>query len=231
VTDPTGPTDAQNAPNLGSSGGADMSRTEQPRAGAGGGAFEAILERFAAVSAGFERRLHATRPEQWSWPTPCSEWDVRALVNHMTRGNLNYALLARGGTGAEFLRLRAVDALSDDPVGAYASSVRRCLAAFSEPGALDRMLDYPMGAIAGRQALAVRTTDSAIHTWDLARATGGDESLGDRHVSWLGAHLEQIYEGLKVGAFFADPVEAPGGSGGAGASMQDALLRRLGREP
>lgn len=67
------------------------------------------------------------RAEQWCWPTPCAEWTVRELVNHMTRGNLNYRHLAEGGTGAEFLRLRDADALGADPVGAYVRSVREWL--------------------------------------------------------------------------------------------------------
>ncbi|WP_345033541.1 maleylpyruvate isomerase N-terminal domain-containing protein [Kutzneria kofuensis] len=49
----------------------------------------------------------------WDWaaPTPCTEWDVRQLVNHVVRGNLNYVALLDGGTAAEFLRWREVDAL------------------------------------------------------------------------------------------------------------------------
>src|SRR5262245_14344885 len=121
-----------------------------------------ILQRYRRASEEFARRLAAVAPHQWSAPTPCSEWNVRQLVNHMTRGNLNYVLLAGGGAAAEMLRLREVDALGDDPVGAYAASVEACATAFAGPGALERTVDYPLGRISGGQALAVRTTDSTI---------------------------------------------------------------------
>lgn len=190
-----------------------------------------LQDRFAAASAGFARRLELVRPGQWTWPTPCSEWDVRHLANHMTRGNLNYALLARGGSSAGFLRLRDADALGRDPFGSYAASVRTCAAAF---GALDRVVDYPLGAVTGRQALAIRITDTVIHTWDLARATGTDDRLDDGLVAWIDGNLDKIYAGLPetpVAAttshrFFAAPGAPPGG-----ASRQDRLLHLMGRTP
>ncbi|MFE0021718.1 maleylpyruvate isomerase N-terminal domain-containing protein [Amycolatopsis sp. NPDC059021] len=118
---------------------------------------DTIAARFLLSSNDFERRLRDVRQGQWTWPTPCTEWNVRVLVNHMTRGNLNYVHLAGGGSSAEFLRLRDADALGDDPVGAYIRSVEQRAEAFARPGVLDRLLDYPLGKLPGRQALAVRT--------------------------------------------------------------------------
>ncbi|WP_442790315.1 maleylpyruvate isomerase N-terminal domain-containing protein [Nocardia sp. CDC153] len=63
----------------------------------------------------FEARLREVRVEQWGGPTPCAEWTVRQLVNHVTRGNLNYKALVQGGTAAEFIRLRDADALGVEP--------------------------------------------------------------------------------------------------------------------
>jgi hypothetical protein len=78
-----------------------------------------IIDRFVRSSHGFEEALRAVRPNQWTWPTPCTEWNVRRLVNHVVRGNLNYLRLVEGGTRAEFLELRDVDALGSDPIGGY----------------------------------------------------------------------------------------------------------------
>ena len=175
------------------------------------------------------------RSGQWEWPTPCTDWNVRHLVNHMTRGNLNYVGLLRGGTRAEFLRLRDADALGADPVGAYARSVRECAEAFDRPDALQRILDYPLGPVTGRQALAVRTTDATIHTWDLARAIGDDEDLDAGLVAWIDDHLEDIYAGLAETPVAVDTTHrffaAPQGVLAEGASRQDRLLRRMGRTP
>jgi uncharacterized protein (TIGR03086 family) len=193
--------------------------------------FDGIVDRFVTASTEFERRLTAVRPGQWQWPTPCSEWNVRQLVNHMTRGNLNYVLLLDGGTRSDFLHLRDTDALDADPVDAYSRSVRDCAEAFRRPGALRQMLDYPLGQLNGDQALAVRTTDSVIHTWDLARAIGADDHLDTGLVAWIDGHLEEIYAGLAetptaadtTHRFFAAPVFTDS------TSRQDRLLHRMGR--
>jgi uncharacterized protein (TIGR03086 family) len=160
---------------------------------------------------------------------------VRQLVNHMTRGNLSYVRLLQGGTSAEFVDMRDADALGSDPVGAYLHSVQVCAAAFAEPGALDRVLDYPLGKVAGRQALAVRTTDGIIHTWDLARAIGAGDQLNSSLVAWIGDHLDEIYAGLAETPTAAETTHrffaAPGGAVAGDASLQDRLLYRMGRTP
>ncbi|WP_426506052.1 TIGR03086 family metal-binding protein [Dactylosporangium sp. McL0621] len=186
-------------------------------------------DRYERASAGFAAALREVHPQQWTAPTPCAEWDVRALVNHMTRGNLNYVALLAGATAADFIRLRDADALGADPVAAYDASVRDCAHAFRAPGALDRMLDYPLGRARGGQLLAVRTTDSLVHTWDLARAVGAPEALDPGLVAWAAASLEQTYAGLAgLERFFApaQPSEQP-----PAGDEQDRLLRRLGRCP
>jgi uncharacterized protein (TIGR03086 family) len=196
---------------------------------------EEPVDRFAIASTGFQRRLRSVRSEQWAWPTPCTEWNVRQLVNHMARGNLGYVHLVQGGSGAEFLRLRDADVLGGDPVDAYTQSVQECARAFAEPGALERVLDYPLGKVTGRQALAVRTTDTVIHTWDLARAVGSDDRLDVGLVAWIDDSLEDIYAGLvetptaieTTHRFFA----APEGVLADDASRQDRLLHRMGRRP
>lgn len=185
------------------------------------------LDRFLLAGKGFEHHLRAVPPDGWDAPTPCSEWDVRALVNHMTRGNLNYIGLLRGATREEFLAARDADALGDDPVTAFTESVRACAAAFAEDGALDRVVDYPLGELTGRRALAVRTADSTVHTWDLARALGADTTLDPDLVAWIDDERDAIYAGLELGPrFFGDPLPGPSGE-----SRQDRLLRRFGRDP
>jgi uncharacterized protein (TIGR03086 family) len=183
------------------------------------------LDRYLRASAGFSAVLAEMRPDQLRSPTPCTEWDVRQLVNHMTRGNLNYALLASGGSASEFLALRDRDALGGEPLSAYAASVRECAESFRRPGALDRVLDYPLGKVTGRQALAVRTADSVLHTWDLARALGVSEALDPALVEWILTESPAIYAGLDVSSFFGPSSDAVSGN------HQDRLLRRLGRDP
>lgn len=192
-----------------------------------------LIDRYVLTSAEFEERLRRVRAGQWALPTPCSEWNVRDLVNHMARGNLNYVRLIGGATSAEFLGLRDADALGADPVAAYVRSVRECAAAFAVPGAMRRTVDYPLGRVTGRQALAVRITDSTIHTWDLARAIGAEDTLDAGLVGWIDDHLDEIYAGLAETPVSLDSTHrffaAPEGEPGSGASQQDRLLHRMGR--
>ena len=181
-----------------------------------------VTDRFLLAAAGFDERLRHIEASDWARSTPCAEWDVRQLVNHMVRGNLNYTALVRGGTAADFLRMRDVDALGDDPLATYRTSTTECAAAFD--GSLDRVLDYPMGRITAAQALAVRTADSLVHTWDLARAVGADEVLDGDLVRWLDTDLDVIYAGLDVARHFATP------HGAAGTSAQERVLHQLGRD-
>lgn len=193
-----------------------------------------MLDRYVLAGDRFARTLRAVGGDQWDWPTPCPDWTVRQLVNHMTRGNLNYAALLRGGTAGEFLRLRDADALGTDPHAAYGESVALlCATACAETGALERVLDYPLGKITGRQALDVRTTDSLIHTWDLATAVHADDQLDPGLVAWVDDHLDEIYAGLPETPVSADTTHrffaAPHGVLPADAARQARLLHRMGR--
>jgi uncharacterized protein (TIGR03086 family) len=191
-----------------------------------------VVERFGRAAAGFGRVLGAVRPDQWDRPTPCPDWDVRRLVNHVVRGNLNYRDLVRGAPAAQFLRMRDADALGADPVAAFTASVRECAAAFAGPGVLERVVDYPLGPLPGRRALAVRTADTVVHTWDLARAVGADEALDPGLVDWIDRHRAQIYADLpetpadaaSTHRFFG-PATAPV----AGEGQQERVLRWMGR--
>jgi uncharacterized protein (TIGR03086 family) len=195
----------------------------------------ALLDRFRDACEGFARRLRPLRPEQWAHPTPCPQWSVRDLVNHMTRGNLNYELLLRGGSGAEFLRMRDADALGADPCGAFEQSAARFLAACGEEGELDRVADYPLGAASGRQLLSIRLTDSIVHTWDLARAAGLDEQLDPALAGWALASLDSTYLGISGSPLDTGPghvfFAAPPAGGPATPSPQDRLLHLTGRSP
>ena len=104
---------------------------------------------------------------QWAGPTPCPEWDVRALASHLVTGNLGFAAALAG-------RPPAADPV---PPGvplpqAYRESAAALLAAFGEPGALERTVTVPFGTVPGIVALHLRATEVLVHGWDLARATG-----------------------------------------------------------
>jgi uncharacterized protein (TIGR03086 family) len=118
----------------------------------------------------------AVSGEQWGIPTPCTEWNVRDLVNHLVRGNRMFAVIVNGETAPD---PRPGDVLGDDPVAAYGSAAELVVAAFGRPGALDRVVTVPFGTVPGIVALHLRMTEALVHGWDLARATGQQTGFPD----------------------------------------------------
>jgi uncharacterized protein (TIGR03086 family) len=114
------------------------------------------------------------QPEHWQLPTPCSEWTVHDVVNHLVVGHLRFrAALDNGPAPSD------ADVLGADPVGAYRSSADAMLAAFRVEGALDRPVTIPAGTLPGLVACELRVVEAAVHGWDVARATGLSLSFPD----------------------------------------------------
>ena len=170
-----------------------------------------LYERTASNAAVIARRVGA---DQRGLPTPCSEWDVSALLEHMSDGAV-YLMEALG--------VAQDRALWPDP-----AAVTECVEALRRPGALDRMCMSPAGfewSVA--EAAAGTAMDQLIHTWDLAVAIDGDRHLDAEVVEAVVAmflpHMPEIgrQAGL-VGPAVQVPVEA---------AAQDRLLGAMGRNP
>lgn len=175
--------------------------------------------------AGFAARVDAVREEQWDRPTPCSDWNVRQLVNHLVYENVWTPELFAGRTIAEVGDRFEGDLLGDDPKGAWAAAARAALAAVGEAGALDRIVHLSAGDTPAREYVMQLFTDHLIHTWDLARATGGDERLDpelvDACATWFVEGEERAY---RAAGIIGPKVEVP-----ADADPQTRLLARFGR--
>jgi uncharacterized protein (TIGR03086 family) len=115
-------------------------------------------------------------PDQWSARTPCTDWTVRALVDHLIGMNRVFiALLAGQGPPQR----PAADHVERDPVGAYRDTAGALLSAFTAPGILDRYYQGPLGSATGAERLQIRLYDLLAHGWDLARAIGHRAELPD----------------------------------------------------
>jgi uncharacterized protein (TIGR03086 family) len=174
----------------------------------------------------FARRLRLVEPDDWRRPTPCSEWDARALVNHVVGGNVRYQLLLHGAPTEQVEATRAVDHLGDDALVSFVATAEGVVACFHEDGALERIAHHATGDRTGRELLSMRILDAAIHGWDLARAIGADETLDDDVVAFLLAYTADLDLGPQQRAFALPDVDVP-----RQASPQDQLLHRLGRRP
>jgi uncharacterized protein (TIGR03086 family) len=143
--------------------------------------------------------------DQWDRPTPCSDWSVRELVNHIVSGNLWAAELGNGRTIADVGSALDGDLLGDDPLAAYDFSASAAAAVFDAPGALDRPCAVSYGPVPGSVYAGHRFIDVLIHGWDVAAATGQDTTLEPRLVDACWNELEpQLHLWQASGAFAAD---------------------------
>lgn len=132
------------------------------------------VDRLAAALEVTVPLVAAVREEQWSAATPCSEWSVHDLVNHVVAGNLMFATALRGGQlpPPGSAGPWAGDQLGAQPVAAFRDSADAVVTAFAQPGVMERPVTVPFGTVPGVVALHLRLTEILVHGWDLARATG-----------------------------------------------------------
>lgn len=125
---------------------------------------DAFVDDLARVLDEYGRMVATIQADQWDAPTPCTEWNVRDLVDHVIGGNLRFAAALREDEP------RTVDRAN--MVRAFRAAGADVLAGFRLPGALDKTVDLSFAQVPGSVALHFRTTDCIVHGWDLARAIG-----------------------------------------------------------
>jgi uncharacterized protein (TIGR03086 family) len=128
------------------------------------------LAAHARAQAVFQEVLANVTPDQWEGATPCSEWTVAALVDHIVGGNT----WVQGLAGRQ-----PVAVPDDDRVAAVAASAEGAQAVFAADDGLTRMFELPFGTMPGAAFIGMRTSDAFVHAWDLAQATGQSTHLDD----------------------------------------------------
>jgi uncharacterized protein (TIGR03086 family) len=176
-----------------------------------------------------QRVVDNIEPGQLDDETPCADWDVRALLNHITGGGEMFAVCVDEGSISDdkLVVLMTGDNLGDDYRSAFKTAAGRALAAFERPGADDTMVTLPFGEMPAGVAMQIAVFDLTVHAWDLAKATGQSTAL-DPQV--LGAALEtgrqMIGPEMREGGMFGAEVRvAPD------APLQDQLAGFAGRQP
>lgn len=139
------------------------------------------VEDLAALLAVTGGLVAGVRPGQWDGPTPCTDWNVRQLVDHFVIGDRLFATILRGEAPPppSALDPKATDVLGDDPVKAQRTAAQDLLAALSGPGVLERIHQIPIGPVPGAGAAYIRATEAVVHGWDLAQATGQEPRFPD----------------------------------------------------
>ena len=183
-----------------------------------------ILKLHRQAADELDRHVLAVGEDQWHLATPCTAWDVWALVKHVVAENL-WVPHTMGGAaivevGGEF----DGDVLGDDPKGAWTASITPALAAFEAPDALEVTVHLSRGDCPATTYLEERILDLAVHAWDLARAIGTDEVLSSTLVEELWNTWRPRRRQLHESGFFGTPVPVE-----AGAERQARLLALVGR--
>jgi uncharacterized protein (TIGR03086 family) len=147
--------------------------------------------------------------------SPCEKWKVRDVVNHLLHGHEIFQGAARGAPAAPPPGMPP-ELVGDDPVEQYEQGRQATMAAFKEPGALEK---------AG-PTFGIAFVDSLVHGWDIAKGTGQDTTMPDD----LAQAAFQMIDGRLPpggsGEFFKPAVEVADD-----ANAQDKLLALTGREP
>jgi uncharacterized protein (TIGR03086 family) len=132
-----------------------------------------------AICHATERVVGDVQPGHQQLPTPCSEWSVHDLANHVIATlELGRALLSdempavQAGPG----RLPDVDLVGDDLIGVYRSGSEALVAA-TTPEAVERVHHTPLGEMPGAGLAGFAALDVLVHGWDLAKAIGIDATI------------------------------------------------------
>lgn len=158
--------------------------------------------------------VRAVREEQLGLPTPCAEFDVKALINHLEGAADLFESLARKGPKVE----------QGPYAGDFPERAERTLAAWSQPEAWEGTspaMGMPMPVLA-----QMYFVDVAVHGWDLAKATGQKYEPDADELAQLQRSIESLAEGGREHGVFGPPVTVPDD-----APLFDRLLGVIGRDP
>jgi uncharacterized protein (TIGR03086 family) len=155
-------------------------------------------------------------PGQWPDPTPCTEWDVSELVDHLIAGNRRFAGLLRDHPQAE-------PEAGGERAAAYRTSAAALRSAFSAPGVLERTYQSPIGPADGLALVHLRIAEQLLHGWDLAQATGQHPNLPE-DLARSALARTQLGDAPRQGMPFDAPQPAP-----ADAPAIDQLAAFFGR--
>ncbi|UQA93419.1 TIGR03086 family metal-binding protein [Streptomyces halobius] len=162
--------------------------------------------------------VSAVNPSMFDRSTPCADWDVRTLLNHLVWENLLWSGLANGAPRSDF----TADHLGEDHSKAFRAAAHGALTAFRRPG----MLEQRYGPAPGRRLVEQLVIEMLVHGWDLATAIGHPRGLVPDVAESALPVVREVYGSLPrtAGGSFAPPQPVP-----HHATALDRLAGYLGR--
>ena len=177
-----------------------------------------VIDRVTKLVWDFDKRVQAAPADAWSADSPCDDWKARDVAIHVTD---NLSGIGNGLQGKEGKNVGP----DDDIVAAWNEARDTFLGAVSSSD-LSQTLPGPFGPMPAEQLIGrLISTDVLVHTWDLARATGGDEQLDQDAVAGAYSGLKPMDAMIRMPGVFGAKVDAP-----EGADLQTEFLCFLGRK-
>jgi uncharacterized protein (TIGR03086 family) len=160
----------------------------------------------------------------WTSATPCTDWDVRELVNHITYEDKWTAPLLGGATIAEIGDKFEGDLLGGDPVGAFAAASAEATQASADVDPT-RTVHLSFGDVPAAEYLYQLAADHLVHAWDLAAASDGDRHFDEELVAAVADWFTERESSYRSGGVIGPRVHA------ASDDPQDRLIAAFGRDP
>jgi uncharacterized protein (TIGR03086 family) len=180
-----------------------------------------IAERYRRVAGQFTARVEAVPPGAWENPTPCEGWVARDVVRHLADW------LPAFFCSKWDLAPPSGPSVDDDPVAAWKSLDATLQAGLDDPAVAGLELPTPIGPSTFEQAIdTICTPDVLVHTWDLARATGLDETLDAEEVHRFVATMGPADQAMRDSGHYGPKIPVPDD-----ADEQTRLLAFVGRQP
>lgn len=149
----------------------------------------------------FGRVLEQVTDEHLELSTPCTEWNVEALISHVVLGDASIPLLFDGKPLDVTV---AIDPsiLGRNPMATWRGTALAAIEAFRRPGAMEQIVSHPVGDRPGSVVARFRLVDLLGHSWDLATAIGVDVELPDDLAEAALEFLFPMVDPLKKSEFF-----------------------------
>lgn len=186
----------------------------------------------ATVSDCYMRSLNSTikfvssvAPSAWKNDTPCTDWNVRDVVNHIVYENLWMVALFRGKTIKEVGNKFEGDMIGSDPIGVYVATANQVKSILAEPDAMTRTCHISSGPISGAEYSNQLFLDTLIHGWDIAVGSKQDATLDSYLVEMCTPLAQMVADNDDYRAVFKAATE-----GASSSNPQTHLLALLGRD-
>jgi uncharacterized protein (TIGR03086 family) len=171
----------------------------------------------------FADRVNEVTADQWGDPTPCTEWTVRDLTNHVTYESLWTVPLMTGATLEEVGDRFEGDVLGDDPIGSALAAARAAVAAVALELPRGGTVHLSFGETPRSEYATQLAADHLIHGWDLAVATGGDTRMDPHLVRAVAEWFDEREDLYRAGGAISTRGPLTG-------DAQHDLLARFGRD-